>query len=140
MNPRTAATPRAAARPPAGRAQAPKSGSGVTTGKGPPSLPPRRVWLWFAAALILNFFVARFFLPDPEAPLVVPYTLFKEEVTKHNVAGDLQPWRLVDGPLRSAGHLSGRGFRGAAAKRSLRRHRCPRAPPAADRRARPPTS
>jgi cell division protease FtsH len=43
------------------------------------------MWLWFAVALVLNFFVARFFLPNPEAPVLVPYTLFKDEVAKHNV-------------------------------------------------------
>jgi cell division protease FtsH len=51
----------------------------------PPRIPPRRAWLWFAAALLLNFWVARYLMPGAEAPLVVPYTLFKEEVQKGNV-------------------------------------------------------
>src|SRR5205085_741237 len=50
-----------------------------------PKMPPGRVWLWFGVALLVNFIVVRFFLPGPEAPLTVPYTLFKEEVGKHNV-------------------------------------------------------
>ncbi|HEY1327582.1 MAG TPA: ATP-dependent zinc metalloprotease FtsH [Casimicrobiaceae bacterium] len=48
-------------------------------------MPPRRVWLWFAAVLVINFLLARLFIPGPEAPLTVPYTLFKDEVAKHNV-------------------------------------------------------
>jgi cell division protease FtsH len=50
-----------------------------------PSMPPRRAWLWFAAVLLLNFLIVRFLMPGPEAPLVVPYTLFKEEVAHKNV-------------------------------------------------------
>jgi len=58
---------------------------GNPAGSAPPGMPPRRMWLWFAAVLLLNFLIARFFLPGPEAPLTVPYTLFKDEVAKHNV-------------------------------------------------------
>jgi cell division protease FtsH len=54
-------------------------------GKVPPGMPPRRMWLWFAAVLAINFVVARLLLPGPEAPLLIPYTLFKEEVTRRNV-------------------------------------------------------
>ena len=48
-------------------------------------MPPRRMWLWFAAALAINFVVARLLLPGPEAPLLIPYTLFKDEVSRRNV-------------------------------------------------------
>jgi len=51
----------------------------------PPPIPPRRAWLWFAIALILNFLLARYLLPGAEAPLTVPYTLFREQVEKGNV-------------------------------------------------------
>ncbi|HVE48975.1 MAG TPA: ATP-dependent zinc metalloprotease FtsH [Casimicrobiaceae bacterium] len=50
-----------------------------------PKMPPGRAWLWFALALVLNFWLARYFLPAADAPLTVPYTLFKSEVQKGNV-------------------------------------------------------
>ena len=43
------------------------------------------MWLWFAVALVVNFLAVRFLMPGAEAPITVPYTLFKEEVTRHNV-------------------------------------------------------
>jgi cell division protease FtsH len=59
----------------------------MTGGKGrePARMPPGRMWLWFAIALLANFLITRLLVPGPEAPLVVPYTLFKEQVAKHNV-------------------------------------------------------
>src|SRR6185437_13960178 len=42
--------------------------------------------LWFAIALILNFLLARYLLPGAETPLAVPYTLFRDQVIKGNVA------------------------------------------------------
>jgi len=48
-------------------------------------IPPRRTWLLFAIALIVNFLAVRLFMPGVEAPLTIPYTLFKVEVGKHNV-------------------------------------------------------
>jgi cell division protease FtsH len=43
------------------------------------------MWLWFGIALLVNFFLARYFVPSADAPLTIPYTLFKEEVSKGNV-------------------------------------------------------
>ncbi|HKP66327.1 MAG TPA: ATP-dependent zinc metalloprotease FtsH [Casimicrobiaceae bacterium] len=48
-------------------------------------IPPRRTWLLFAIALLVNFLAVRFFMPGAEAPLTIPYTLFKVEVGKRNV-------------------------------------------------------
>jgi cell division protease FtsH len=48
-------------------------------------MPPRRTWITFVLILIANFFVARMFFPRAGAPVTVPYTLFKQEVTKRNV-------------------------------------------------------
>ena len=61
--------------PPAG---APKSSS-------QPKMPPRRTWIWFVVVLLANFLLSRWLMPGPEAPVVVPYTLFKEEAGKGNV-------------------------------------------------------
>jgi len=51
----------------------------------PNRIPPRRAWLWFAIALVLNFVLARYLLPGAETPITVPYTLFREQVEKNNV-------------------------------------------------------
>ncbi len=70
---------------PLGRNQPPKSGSGVPKGTRQWTMPPGRTWLWFVGILLANYLLVRLLLPSPEAPLTVPYTLFKEEVRKGNV-------------------------------------------------------
>ncbi|HEX6962052.1 MAG TPA: ATP-dependent zinc metalloprotease FtsH [Lacipirellula sp.] len=52
---------------------------------GGPAMPPRRIWLWFLLILVGNYFIARTLFPTEDAPVGVPYTLFKEEVGKKNV-------------------------------------------------------
>jgi cell division protease FtsH len=64
------------------RAASGKPPSGTDT---PRKIPPGRTWLLFAIALLVNFVAVRYFMPGPEAPLTIPYTLFKVEVGKHNV-------------------------------------------------------
>src|SRR5215211_7708825 len=49
------------------------------------TMPPRRTWLWFALILLANFFLVRLLFPGPEAPIQVPYTFFKEQVSSGNV-------------------------------------------------------
>ncbi len=55
--------------------------------KGTPQakMPPRRAWIWFVVILVANYLLMRLILPGAEAPVTVPYTLFKEEVRKGNV-------------------------------------------------------
>ena len=53
--------------------------------QGQTRMPPRRTWLWFAVLILINFLVARYLVPGPETPVIVPYTLFRAEVGKHNV-------------------------------------------------------
>jgi cell division protease FtsH len=52
----------------------------------PATMPPRRSWLWFALILLLNYFLMRGLFPGDDEPVKVPYTLFKQEVSSHNVA------------------------------------------------------
>ena len=48
-------------------------------------MPPRRTWLTFLIILIINYIVVRVLFPGSEEPLSIPYTTFKEQVTKGNV-------------------------------------------------------
>jgi len=58
--------------------------SGSKTG-GQRKLPPGRTWLWLLGVLLANYLLMRFLFPGPEAPITVPYTLFKQEAGKGNV-------------------------------------------------------
>jgi ATP-dependent Zn protease len=49
------------------------------------TMPPSRTWLTFLLILIVNYALVRLFLPSPDAPVSVPYTVFKSEVEKANV-------------------------------------------------------
>src|ERR1700752_1278686 len=69
----------------AGRTQPAKSRPGQTKGTGQPMMPPRRVWLWFLLVLLANYLLAKFLFPSADAPVTVPYTVFREEVRKGNV-------------------------------------------------------
>ena len=70
---------------PVGRVQPVKSGPGASKGAGLAAMPPRRTWLWFVLILVVNFLLVRFLMPGAEAPVIVPYTLFRDEVGKGNV-------------------------------------------------------
>ena len=48
-------------------------------------MPPSRTWLWFLLLLVFNYLLMSTFFPSPDAPITIPYTLFKEEVSKGNV-------------------------------------------------------
>jgi cell division protease FtsH len=63
----------------------PAGGSGTPQATRAPKMPPPRAWTWFAIALLVNYVIMSLLMPNPEAPVTVPYTLFKEEVTKRNV-------------------------------------------------------
>ena len=63
----------------------PPTGRKPDPGKGALGNVPRKTWLWFLLILVANFALSRFLVPGPEAPVTVPYTLFKEEVGKGNV-------------------------------------------------------
>jgi cell division protease FtsH len=69
---------------PAGRTPADTS-PGTAKGGGQAKMPPRKTWLWFVLALLVNYWLLTTLMPDPDAPVTVPYTLFREEVGKGNV-------------------------------------------------------
>ena len=57
----------------------------------------RRTWLMFLAILLANFALMRFLVPNPNAPIPVPYTAFKEQVAKGNVEAIYSKGESIDG-------------------------------------------
>jgi len=85
---------------PAGRGQPagrPKDAKGAEQWK----MPPGRTWLWFLGILLANYLLVRFFLPSPEAPITVPYTLFKEQVGKGNVEAIYSQGESITGRFKA---------------------------------------
>jgi cell division protease FtsH len=81
------ANPGRRTRPPQVTRKGPAPGKPNEPNTGSPrsSMPPSRTWTFFLVALAINFLLVRFVLPRADAPVTVPYTLFKQEVTKRNV-------------------------------------------------------
>lgn len=70
---------------PGGRLQPADKRPGEAKAPGPGKMPPGRTWLWLLGILLANYLLVRLLFPSPGAPVTVPYTLFKEEVSKGNV-------------------------------------------------------
>ena len=64
-------------------------------------LPPRRSWLIFAVVLLINYFLVRSFFPAPGEPITIPYTTFKEQVSKGNVMSIYSRGSSLEGKLKS---------------------------------------
>jgi len=64
-------------------------------------MPPRRAWLTFLAILAANFLLIRYFFPSANAPVKVPYTLFKQEVVKKNVRDTYSRGESITGHFRT---------------------------------------
>lgn len=69
--------------------------------EGGSKIPPRRTWIWFLALLVFNYFLMSLLYPDPTAPTIIPYTLFKEEVAKGNVGAVYSKGESVTGKFES---------------------------------------
>ncbi|HOZ21566.1 MAG TPA: ATP-dependent zinc metalloprotease FtsH [bacterium] len=63
---------------------------------------PGRVWLFFLAILLMNYLLGRVFAPDAEAPVKVPYTLFKQEVAVDNVQAVFNKGETITGKFKRA--------------------------------------
>src|SRR5690349_9921492 len=65
-------------------------------------LPPRRTWVWFIVAVVVNYLIMRMLAPGGEPSVTVPYTLFKEEVTKGNVQAIYSRGDTIKGRFKPA--------------------------------------
>ena len=86
---------------PLGRVQPTNKKPEGATGTRQPQTPPRRIWLWFLFALLANYMLMRFFFPGADAPVTVPYTLFKEEVRKGNVQAIFSQGETLTGRFKT---------------------------------------
>jgi cell division protease FtsH len=62
---------------------------------------PRRTLTWFLLALLVNFLVVRYLFPSKDAPVTVPYTLFRDQVTRRNVAAIYSRGERITGHFRT---------------------------------------
>ena len=65
-------------------------------------LPPRRTWVWFVIAMIVNYFFVRMLMPGAEPSVTIPYTVFKDEVTKGNVQSIYSRGDTIKGRFKTA--------------------------------------
>lgn len=83
------------------RVQSANKGPGAPMGTPQAKMPPGKTWLWFALILLVNFLLGRLLAPGPEAPVAVPYTLFKEEVAKRNVQAIFSRGETITGRFKA---------------------------------------
>jgi len=86
---------------PPGRDQPTNTKPGAPKGPLQAKMPPRKTWLWFVLILLANFLLGRLLTPGPEAPVTVPYTVFKEEVGKHNVQAIFSRGETITGRFKA---------------------------------------
>ena len=80
----------------------PSSGPPKTPAGGKPgrSMPPLRTLTWFLLIILVNFLIARFLFPHTESS-TVPYTLFRDQIIKKNVAAIYARGDRITGHFRA---------------------------------------
>jgi cell division protease FtsH len=64
-------------------------------------LPPRRTWLSFVMILLANYLLVRLLFPGDGSSVEVPYTLFRQEVTRRNVEEIFSRGESITGRFRA---------------------------------------
>jgi cell division protease FtsH len=67
-----------------------------------PTLPPRRYWPWFFLVLLVNYLLVSYLFPPADAPVTVPYTVFREQAGAGNVTAIYSRGTTIEGRFRSA--------------------------------------
>jgi cell division protease FtsH len=83
-------------------------------------MPPGKSWLWFGLIVLANYFLVRLLIPSPEGPVTVPYTLFKEEVGKGNVAAIHSQGATITGRFKAPVPYPALGESGEASRGASR--------------------
>ena len=84
---------------PAGARPKTANGNGGRLAGGAAGMPPKRAWLTFLVVLLANYLLVRYLFPGPDAPIVIPYTAFKEEVARGNVESIYTKGESIEGRL-----------------------------------------
>lgn len=66
-----------------------------------PAMPPRKYWALFAAVLLVNWLVTSYLFPGADAPITVPYTVFREEAGKGNVTEIYSRATTIEGRFKA---------------------------------------
>ena len=66
----------------------------------PATLPPRKYWPWFIFILLINYLLMSYLFPPGDAPVTVPYTVFREEAGKANVSAIYSRGTTIEGRFR----------------------------------------
>jgi cell division protease FtsH len=72
----------------------------ATKGTKPAFRPPRRIWMGFLLILVANYVLTRLFFPATDS-ITVPYTAFKNEIAKGNVASIYSQGASIEGRFES---------------------------------------
>src|SRR5689334_18894881 len=108
-----------APRTPAPRAPTPPRRDQAGRGPTPPAMPPRRTLTWFLIVLAINFLIFRFLVPRSESATAIPYTLFRDQVTKRNVASIYSRADRITGKFRAPITYPTNGDSGGAAPKKV---------------------
>jgi cell division protease FtsH len=65
-------------------------------------MPGRWAWLTFLIVLAANYVVMRMIVPNTAEPITIPYTTFKEQVEKGNVASIYSKGASIEGRFKKA--------------------------------------
>ena len=87
-------------RPPANTGKA-NGGPRQPSSPPPQKVPPRRAWLTFLLVVLANYVAMQFFFPRAGEPVKVPYTLFKQEAERGNVAKIYSRGSSITGRFRA---------------------------------------
>jgi len=68
----------------------------------PARLPPRKAWGLFALILLINYLVMSYLFPGGDAAVTIPYTAFREQVAKGNVAAIYSRGTGIEGRFKDA--------------------------------------
>jgi cell division protease FtsH len=101
-----------------GKPTSPADGPGTDRKSAPSATatwPPPRLWLFFLLILGLNFLVMQLLAPRSEAPITVPYTVFKQEVINGNVESIYSQGASIEGRFVKAVTYPAPGAQAAAA-------------------------
>lgn len=64
-------------------------------------MPPRKYWALFALVLLVNYLITSYLFTG-DAPITVPYTVFREEAGKGNVSSIYSRGTTIEGRFKSA--------------------------------------